>query len=562
MLPVNQIYCLDCLDGFKLIDDESLNLVITSPPYNLRNKNGKPAKLTGGGKWKNYALIDGYDEYNDALPHDQYVKWQKEILTECWRCLKPTGAIFYNHKPIIRDGKAILPTEYNPNLPIRQIIIWERAGGLNFNIRFYLPTHEWIIIFAKPDFKLKSQGASGIKDVWKFPQTKNIGHPACVDAQTECLTQNGWKNYITLTKKDVILSFNKERNCLEWSGIKDILKYNYDGEIVSINGRRLSMFLTPNHRCLVKTKNNIIKTILASKLNKFLLIPCASPNYNEDGCVIFPEKIAMFLGWFLSEGHFIRYTYKKSRRKTGIGITQSLDVNAPYVQEIEELLIDLKLKFRKWVQYRNYKGKKKTIAHFFIYKTQEPDFCETIFNLVGDDKEIPTVILKWPKRTIEIFIEAFNKGDGLKRPDRFVITQKKKENLDILAALGVILGYDISISENRVEFIEQNFKLLRNAHKSLIEPDKLKGIIWCPNLEKNGFFVARRNGKTFITGNSFPLQLPLNILETVQYNQLTIDPFVGSGTVALACKKLGLNYIGFDKSKSYCEMAEKRLNFI
>lgn len=178
MLELNRIYNLDALSGLRLIDDKSIDLVITSPPYNLRNKNGKPAKLTGGGKWKSYALIDGYDEYNDALPHDQYVKWQKEILTECWRCLKPTGAIFYNHKPIIRDGKAILPTEYNPNLPIRQIIIWERAGGLNFNIRFYLPTHEWIVVFAKPDFKLKSQGASGIKDIWKFPQEKGNKHPA------------------------------------------------------------------------------------------------------------------------------------------------------------------------------------------------------------------------------------------------------------------------------------------------------------------------------------------------------------------------------------------------
>ena len=34
------------------------------------------------------------------------------------------------------------------------------------------------MIFAKPDFRLKSKGASGIKDVWKINQEKNNPHPA------------------------------------------------------------------------------------------------------------------------------------------------------------------------------------------------------------------------------------------------------------------------------------------------------------------------------------------------------------------------------------------------
>ena len=37
------------------------------------------------------------------------------------------------------------------------------------------------------------------------------------------------------------------------------------------------------------------------------------------------------------------------------------------------------------------------------------------------------------------------------------------------------------------------------------------------------------------------------------------DPFLGSGTTALACQELGRNYIGSEISKEYCEIAEKRL---
>ncbi len=186
MLELNKIYNLDALDGLSKLDDQSVDLIITSPPYNLRNNNGKPRDISihkGKSLWKSCGLIKGYECYHDARPHDEYVNWQKDILKECWRCLKDTGAIFYNHKPILRNKIAILPTEYNPNLPIRQIVIWDKNGGYNFSPSFYLPMTEWIVIFAKKGFNLKSRGASGLKDIWRFQATKGEKHPATFPIQ-------------------------------------------------------------------------------------------------------------------------------------------------------------------------------------------------------------------------------------------------------------------------------------------------------------------------------------------------------------------------------------------
>ena len=42
-------------------------------------------------------------------------------------------------------------------------------------------------------------------------------------------------------------------------------------------------------------------------------------------------------------------------------------------------------------------------------------------------------------------------------------------------------------------------------------------------------------------------------------NAIILDPFVGSGTTAVAAKKLGKNYIGVDSSEKYVKIAEKRL---
>lgn len=48
MLELNKIYCMDNVQGMKQLDNESVDLVVTSPPYdNLRNYNGFSFDLDG-----------------------------------------------------------------------------------------------------------------------------------------------------------------------------------------------------------------------------------------------------------------------------------------------------------------------------------------------------------------------------------------------------------------------------------------------------------------------------------------------------------------------------------
>jgi modification methylase len=154
-----------------------IDLVVTSPPYNLKNSTGNGMKDGRGGKWANAALQKGYSHHNDCMPHEEYVKWQRDCLTEMLRIISDNGAIFYNHKWRVQGGLLQDRQDIVSKFPVRQIIIWRRKGGLNFNAGYFLPTYEVIYLIAKPKFVL-AKGANSYGDVWEFTQEMNNEHPA------------------------------------------------------------------------------------------------------------------------------------------------------------------------------------------------------------------------------------------------------------------------------------------------------------------------------------------------------------------------------------------------
>jgi len=174
---INKIICGDCLDVMKKMPNECIDLVVTSPPYNLKNSTGNGMKDGRGGKWAGAALVNGYSHYDDNMPHDQYALWQKECLKEMFRLIKKDGAIFYNHKWRVQAGLLQDRHDIVGDFPVRQIIIWRRKGGINFNPGYFLPTYEVIYLIPKPDFKLLPK-ANAYGDVWEFTQEMKNEHPA------------------------------------------------------------------------------------------------------------------------------------------------------------------------------------------------------------------------------------------------------------------------------------------------------------------------------------------------------------------------------------------------
>lgn len=183
-MELNKIYKCDVLEGLKQLDDNSIDLIITSPPYNKCGFNGKKKnKPFDKNNFWNRTIDYGGDKDIDNMNEEEYEAWQIEVLNECFRVLKPNGSMFYNHKNRVNKNKLSCPYEWisKSKMICRQEIIWDRTSSVNQDKCRYIPTTEkiyWLIKERKnPRFTLDRNGLF-TTEVWRFGPEKNNPHPA------------------------------------------------------------------------------------------------------------------------------------------------------------------------------------------------------------------------------------------------------------------------------------------------------------------------------------------------------------------------------------------------
>lgn len=158
---MNKLVNGDCLKEIKLIQDKSIDLVFTSPPYNLGNDHH-----TGNKK---------INAYFDDLPEEEYQRQQFELLSECYRVLKDTGSMIYNHKNRIKKGIQISPYEWilKTNFFVKQEVVWFN-GSQNFDkIRFYPMTERLYWLAKSPKTKLFNR--INHHDIFDINDFKSVG---------------------------------------------------------------------------------------------------------------------------------------------------------------------------------------------------------------------------------------------------------------------------------------------------------------------------------------------------------------------------------------------------
>ncbi|WP_297473159.1 site-specific DNA-methyltransferase [Persephonella sp.] len=171
---IDKVICGNTLDILKKIPDNSVDLGITSPPYNKKEDNKG---------W----LVDKvvYKGTSDNLPEKEYQQNQIEVLNELYRIIKPGGSFFYNHKIRWEKGVMYHPMDWlrKTKWVIKQEIIWDRMIAANLRGWRFWQIEERIYWLYKPDGKnligkeLKSKHAL-LTSIWRLPPENKNPHPA------------------------------------------------------------------------------------------------------------------------------------------------------------------------------------------------------------------------------------------------------------------------------------------------------------------------------------------------------------------------------------------------
>lgn len=185
----------DCIEGLKELESNSVDCIVTSPPYNKKGLLGKVKK--GNQIWGKFNI--DYNTYGDDMPEEEYQAWMVAFLNECYRVIKPDGSIFFNHKPRRYKNRCYLPTDFiqHSDVELYQLIIWDRRNSPNIRNDILVPCTEHIywLCKGKPKVFRDSVDCEYRGEVWVINPERQKQHPAPFPSQLV-------KNCIQLTTKE------------------------------------------------------------------------------------------------------------------------------------------------------------------------------------------------------------------------------------------------------------------------------------------------------------------------------------------------------------------------
>ena len=174
-MEYNKIYNEDNLITLQNLEKQIIDLIITSPPYNIIRPNSTDR---------------GYDFYKDGLENDLYIKWTLNFFKGFDKVLKKNGAILYNmsygSENTVLMSLLIADIIRKTNFILADIIVWKKKSATPNNVSKNKLTRivEYIYVFCRKDefetfncnkkvLSKRKTGQAVYENVFNFINAKN-----------------------------------------------------------------------------------------------------------------------------------------------------------------------------------------------------------------------------------------------------------------------------------------------------------------------------------------------------------------------------------------------------
>jgi site-specific DNA-methyltransferase (adenine-specific) len=174
VIELNKIYNENCLDTLNRMEDDSVDIVITSPPYNmnLRIRNGQYCS-----RQIVKELSTKYANFDDNLPIEEYYELHLNVLNELLRVSK---VIFYNIQIVTGSKRPIFKMIGELSDYLKDIIIWDKGNAQPAMAERVLNRRtELVLVFDKSNaisrqFDKANFERGTLDDIWLIKRGKKI----------------------------------------------------------------------------------------------------------------------------------------------------------------------------------------------------------------------------------------------------------------------------------------------------------------------------------------------------------------------------------------------------
>src|SRR3990167_781458 len=321
---------------------------------------------------------------------------------------------------------------------------------------------------------------------------------ACVDTKTQTLTKEGWRNYDELGDVDQICVFDPDSKKLKWGNLNKVFVYDkQDADVYNFETRNISALATPDHSWMtVNSRGNWDKK-QTQELKNDNYIPLIAEWDGLSDEKFFDDDFIRLAAWVITEG-----SYSKNNGQA-ITIYQSVEANWGNVEVIKNLFDRLGIDRSPFIDNRG--------CYQFVFAG---NYAKQIRDLFPQKTLTTNFIEQLAKGQLEILIDTMIMGDGhVRESGRRCFINTQKETIDSLQMACIKAGISTSIGEyddgdenhaaKYVLYLKGTTKISvgKLIDKGQMNPVKFTGKVWCPNTGV-GFWLARRSGKVFITGNT------------------------------------------------------------
>jgi DNA modification methylase len=514
----------DCLEKLKELEDNSVDAIVTDPPYGLSFM---------GKKWD-------YD-----VP-------SKEVWKECLRVLKPCGYLLSFAGTRTQHRMAV--NIEDAGFEIRDMIVWVYGSGFPKSLNIGKAVDK--LQGNEREYIGENPNAIGRKEnVGKFQPVENIsgGEPRKSELTKGTSEWEGWGTAlkpalepITVARKPLEKGLNVAQNCLKW-GVGGI---NIDGcrvehnepEVYTnrtapkSNGEKMGIF-TENGKLASPSQSgrfpaNLIhdgseevrECFPETKSGTLKPYKQAVSNANVDYAVVGEFRDVNREGDSGSAARFF-YCAKASKRERNMGLDCYLTVkyNIPLCKEENMAVAQLLRRVISDTEVMSL-SIDESGENIMVQCHKDSLFIIlTEINKIIESKTLPLLMHSLTNEsTQDVSLEKENGGshaENVESLKRFLLATTKENLESALGVSRVVLEMLLTIRER------ENWKEATNFH-STVKPLAL--------MEYLVKMVSREG-------------------------QVVLDPFMGSGTTGMACKKLNRDFIGIEMMPEYMEIAKCRI---